>query len=124
MSARALTARLALLGALLAGVAGCRAAEAPREDAFVQTADGHGRAPAVEGVRDTLLVSVLADLHLADARAETTGEPADSLRALALAAHGLDEDALAARLRRATRTPDDAARLYDAVTYHLALERP
>ncbi|MFN3597180.1 MAG: hypothetical protein ACK41D_07905 [Rubricoccaceae bacterium] len=123
-----MSARLALLLCLGAGLGACRAAETPgapaAEDARAPTADGYGRAPAVEGVGDTLLVTVLADLHLADARAETTGEPAGTLRARALAAHGLDEEALQARLRRATRTPDDAARLYDAVSYRLALARP
>ena len=68
---------------------------------------------------DTTLAHALADLHLAAARAETTGEPADSLRRVALAPHGLDSAALADRVRRATRAPAAAAALSRAVTERL-----
>lgn len=70
-------------------------------------------------VADTSLVPILVDLHLADARAETTGEPSDSLRSVALTVHGLDSTAFAARLLDATRVPEDASALYQAVTDRL-----
>ena len=69
---------------------------------------------------DSALVPILADLHLADARAETTGESRDSLRQLSLARNGLDSSSFAARLRDALRTPEDAAAFYDAVTEQLS----
>ena len=68
---------------------------------------------------DPALVPIVADVHIADARAETTGEPLDSLHQDALARHGLDSAAYAARLGAAMRTPDAAAAFYDAVTEHL-----
>ena len=42
------------------------------------------------GVSDSLMVDVLVDVHLADARASMTAEAEDSLRAEALGRHGLD----------------------------------
>ena len=64
---------------------------------------------------DTTLAVVLADLHLADARAETTGEPRDSLRALAFAHHGLDSVTVAARVAESSQQPEDLFALYGAV---------
>lgn len=66
--------------------------------------------------QDSALALILADLHLADARAETTGEPLDSLRAVALDLHGLDSTALDRRLTAATRTPEASAALAGAVS--------
>lgn len=70
-------------------------------------------------LRDSSLVPITADLHLADARAEATGEPRDSLHRAALDGHGLDSSAFAERLADATRTAADAAAFYRAVTDHL-----
>ena len=42
------------------------------------------------GLSDSLFAEVLIDVHLADARASTTGESADSLRAEMLERRGLD----------------------------------
>ena len=73
---------------------------------------------------DSTLAAALADLHLADARAETTGEPRDSLRAAALDLHGLDSTTLADRVERATRRPDEAAALTRAVSERLSSTLP
>lgn len=84
-----------------------------------------GDAPAI----DSTLVEVLADLHLADARAAldtTARDPdrlADSLRRRAHLAHDLDSAALADQL---DDLADDPARLratYDALDTRLSLER-
>ncbi|MEM1054859.1 MAG: DUF4296 domain-containing protein [Bacteroidota bacterium] len=93
------------------------------------TASACGDAPEADGVvlADSSLVSILADLHLADARAETTGEPTDSLQRAVLLANGLDSTAFAERLADATRTTADATALYQAVTDQLqatAVETP
>ncbi|OZC02610.1 hypothetical protein BSZ36_06255 [Rubricoccus marinus] len=64
---------------------------------------------------DTTLAIILADLHLADARAETTGEPLDSLRALAFAHHGTDSVAVERRLREHSEQPEDVSALFGAV---------
>lgn len=96
--------RLILVGALAA--AGCGDAEAPAPD------------PA--------LVDALAELHLADARAEVDSLGLDSTRALraaALAAHGLDSLALADQVRALARQDGALAALYDSVTLRLTLER-
>ena len=72
---------------------------------------------------DSLLAEALVPLHLADARAATTGEDADSLRALAYAAAerntGLDSVAVAERLRDAVSRPEEATALYTLVTERL-----
>jgi len=69
---------------------------------------------------DPLLVAALADLHLADARADLTGTARDSLRALALARHGLSTADLAEVLDGLVRDPEGATRLYDRVSERLA----
>ena len=83
-----------------------------------------GSAPAA----DSTFVEALADLHLADARAAldtTRRDPAfaESLRAEALAAHGLDSAALAARMDGLAADPDLARATYDALDARLSLER-
>ena len=106
-----MTARVAGLAVVVAGVAACGAPS--------------GAAPAV----DSALVEALADGHLADARAalDTTGRDqaavADSLRRVALATHGLDSAALAARLDALASDPALAQATYDSLDARLALER-
>ncbi len=98
--------RLAVLAAGLA-VAGC------------------GSEPAA----DPEMVDVLAEVHLADARAalDTSGADrtalADSLRRVALTAHGLDPAALADRLDALAASPDLVRVTYDSVEARLARER-
>lgn len=84
-----------------------------------------GDAPDV----DSTLVDALAELHLADARAaiDTTAADraglADSLRQVALDAHGLDSASVAARLDALAADPDLTQATYDAVNERLAQER-
>ncbi|MDX1418639.1 MAG: hypothetical protein R3181_01625 [Rubricoccaceae bacterium] len=77
---------------------------------------------------DPELVAALVPLHLADARAEATGESRDSLRAAAYAharrATGLDSAALAARLDAVAGRPAEAAVLFQSLQDSLALLRP
>jgi hypothetical protein len=72
---------------------------------------------------DTLLAEALVPLHLADARAATTGEDADSLRARAYVeaerTTGLDSAAVAARLQRVVRHPEEATALYGRLAERL-----
>ena len=78
---------------------------------------------------DSTLVTALIDLHLADARAalDTSGRDgravADSLRRLALDAHGLDSAALEARLEAFADDPALARATYDALEQRMGLER-
>jgi len=77
---------------------------------------------------DSLLADALVPLHLADARADATGEDADSLRAAAYAhvrrTTGLDSASVTTRLAAVTRRPDEAAALYRLVADRLeALRR-
>lgn len=84
-------------------------------------------APAVPV--DSAFAAVLADVHLADARAALAPDstrraaPADSLRGVALAAHGLDGPAFDARLRELAQDPGVAVATYDAVGERLAADR-
>ena len=82
-----------------------------------------GEAPSDDVVVDSLHAEVLIDLHLADARAEVTGEPRDSLRNVALAIHQLDSLALTAILDRYARHPEEAVALYEQAGEQLATER-
>lgn len=106
-----MTARVAGLAVAVASVSACGAPS--------------GQAPDV----DSTLVEVLADGHLADARAalDTTGRDqsvvADSLRRVALAVHDLDSAALAARLGALAADPVLAQATYDSLDARLALER-
>jgi hypothetical protein len=77
---------------------------------------------------DSALVDVLADVHLADARAslaDSARQPilAESLRAVALGAHGLSEAGLRARQDGLLRDPETARATYDAVDRALTAER-
>ncbi len=91
---------------------------------------GHaGRAPAVGllllllggcgteassglGLPDSVLVEVIAEVHLADARADHTGQPQDSLRAAALAPFDLDTVAFQRMLDYYAEHPAVYAPLY------------
>ena len=77
---------------------------------------------------DSALVDVLADVHLADARASLADSArqdalAESLRAVALGAHGLSEADLRARQDGLLRDPETARATYDAVDRALTAER-
>ncbi|MEM1116701.1 MAG: hypothetical protein AAF845_08925 [Bacteroidota bacterium] len=95
--------RAAVLASVLI-LAGCGADAASEADA-----------PPV----DAALVALLADLHLADARAtlapdSTQPHLRDSLRAVALAAHDTEAEALDDRLDALSRDPALARATYDA----------
>ena len=84
---------------------------------------GCGRETDADGetaLADSALVPVLTDLHLADARAYTTGESTDSLRRVALARHGLDSSAFADRLQAALGSAEEIAATYGAVVETLS----
>lgn len=78
---------------------------------------------------DSAFVDVLTELQLADARAALVPDSlrppglADSLRRLALDAHGLDSAAVAAHLDALADSPDHARATYDAVQQQLTQER-
>ena len=75
---------------------------------------------------DPALIDAAAELHLADARAETDSlgaEAARALRTAALAAHGLDSLAFSEQIRDLARHEGALAALYDSVTLRLTLER-
>ncbi|MDT0631912.1 hypothetical protein RQM47_15065 [Rubrivirga sp. S365] len=103
--------------------------------ALVALAGCGGAAGGVAPAVDSTLVDALADVALADARAalaDTTGGAgrapspggaADSLRAVALAAHGLDDAALDRALDRLARDPALAEATYAAVAQRLRDER-
>lgn len=97
--------RLALVGLLLA------AACAPGE-------------PAAPDLPDSTFVDALVALHLADARADYTGEPADSLRADALARHGLDTLAFRRALQHYAAHPEAYLPLYDEALDRLLRDEP
>ena len=91
---------------------------------------GGGAGPSV----DSTLVDALAEVYLAEARASLSdstglgeragrGGAADSLRAVALDAHGLDAEALDRSLDRLARDPALAQATYAAVAERLGLER-
>ena len=106
---RPLAAAAVALAASAAGCDGGRASD-----------DG----PAV----DSTLVEALVEVHLADARAGLAPDSlgpgaADSLRAVALRAHGLDGDALERRLDALVDDPEAARAVYDAVADRLSEER-
>jgi len=80
-------------------------------------------APSDDVVVDSLHAEILIDLHLADARAEVTGEPSDSLRSVALAIHQLDSLALKTILDRYAQHPEEAVALYKQAGEQLTTER-
>ena len=90
---------------------------------------GCGGSEAEAPEADPALVSALAELHLADARAalDTVATDraalAESLRAVALAAHGLDSAGLARQLDALAADPALAGVTYDALDTRLSLER-
>ncbi|HLA63731.1 MAG TPA: hypothetical protein VK610_04845 [Rhodothermales bacterium] len=93
--------------AVLLLVAGCRDPEGEREPP----------------PPDSTLVAVLTELHLADARAETTGASRDSLRRVAFEAMGTDSAAVSRALDEAARDPLAAEALWSAVSARLEGER-
>ncbi len=72
---------------------------------------------------DSAHAEIIADLHLADARAEITGEPADSLRDAALAIHALDSTAMFEVLDAYARDPEQAVALYERANEQLTEEQ-
>lgn len=76
---------------------------------------------------DPALVDALVELHLADAVAalDSTASDAfaDSLRAVALAAHGLDSAGLAARLDALADDPGMTQVTYEALGARIQAER-
>lgn len=90
--------------------------------------DEAGEGPTDAVPVDSALVDALADLHLADARAslaDSARQPvlAESLRAVALGAHGLTEADFRARQADLARDPATARATYDAVDRALTAER-
>lgn len=90
---------------------------------------GCGGADAASGNEvpvDSSLVDALVDLHLADARTTLTPDSlqspawADSLRTVALSAHGLDEAHLRDHLDALADDPARARATYDAVEAELS----
>lgn len=108
-----MTVRAALLGMPL--LAACGNAGTPDGDAPVAV--------------DAAFVDVLAEVHLADARAALAPDSlrrsalADSLRQAALQAHGWTADRFEARLQEWARDPALAVAYYDAVDSVLRAER-
>ncbi len=81
-----------------------------------------GEAPAV----DSTLVAVLTEVQLADARASLDtleASSADSLRRVALEAHGWDDSDLEDALDGLAADPDRVKATYNAVDVRLGLER-
>ena len=79
--------------------------------------------PAAPELGDSLMVDVLIEMHLADARASQTGESRDSLRAAALAAFGTDTSAFHDALDYYARHPDAYQPLYDRALDRLLNEQ-
>lgn len=81
--------------------------------------------PGDEVAVDSVLVEVLVDLHLADARGQVSEDPAlrDSLRDLAYSIHGTDSMHLQARLRDLATHAGAVAALTEAVESQLTLEQ-
>lgn len=91
---------------------------------------GGGEPAETESVAvDSAFVDALVELHVADARAALAPDTlrraalAESLRAVALAAHGLTADAVGARLAAWATDPAVATAHYDAVDARLSAER-
>ena len=79
--------------------------------------------PPAELATDSLHIEALIDLHLANARAEVTGESAESLHNAVLAAHDLDSLALSALLEQYANHPEKAVALYERTGEQLTTER-
>lgn len=78
---------------------------------------------ALSGRPDSLMVEVLVEVHLADARARVTGEPADSLRAEALGRYDLDTLAWRRMLAYYAAHPHEYLPLYDDALDRLLREQ-
>ena len=78
--------------------------------------------PRREVIPDSLLVVVLADLHLADARARIPGEPV-GLRDSVLAHHGVDEKTFQEAMDGFVAYPDEFTELYNSVLDRLNAAR-
>ena len=72
---------------------------------------------------DSTHVETIVNLQLADARAEITGEPADSLRKAALALHGLDSTGISTVLDAYVHDPENAVALYERAGEKLTEEQ-
>jgi hypothetical protein len=72
---------------------------------------------------DSVMVAVLAELHLADARAEVEGNVPPAIRDSVLARHGLDSARYAAALQYYVAHPDTFEALYGRVVDRLEAER-
>lgn len=94
------------LAGLLLVLTGCGAPEAPPH-----------------GLSDSLFAEVLIDLHLADARASTTGESRDSLRIAALERRGLDTLGFQRAVRYYAGHPEPYLAHYDAALDRLLREQ-
>ena len=104
-----------VLGAFAAGLAG--------RGAPAETGTGPEPVPV-----DSVLVDLLADLALADARAATAAPArqsatAESLRAVALAAHDVSDAEARDQQERLARDPTVARATYDAVERALTAAR-
>ena len=80
-------------------------------------------APGAPEFTDSLMVDVLVEIHLADARASHTGEPRDSLRAAALAAFDTDTAAFHDALDYYARHPEAYQPLYERALDRLLNEQ-
>ena len=103
----AVSALFALAVAALA-LAACGGEDAPEDDA-----------PDV----DSTLVTLLVDLHLADARGLDDAAAADSLRQLVYRLHATDSTRLQERLDALASAPGAALDLAEAVETQLSTER-
>ncbi len=74
-------------------------------------------------VVDSLDADLIVDLHLASARAEVTGEPADSLQNEVLAAHHIDSLALGDLHAEYANQPLEAVALYERALEQLSAEK-
>ena len=72
---------------------------------------------------DSLDVDLMVDVHLAEARAELVGEPADSLRDEAFRLHAADSLHLNTLLAEYASEPERAVALYEKATEALNAER-
>ncbi|MEP0548412.1 MAG: DUF4296 domain-containing protein [Rhodothermales bacterium] len=79
--------------------------------------------PSAPDLTDSLMVDVLVEIHLADARASHTGEPRDSLRAAALAAFDTDTVAFNDALDYYARHPEAYQPLYERALDRLLNEQ-
>lgn len=75
------------------------------------------------GLSDSLMVEVLAEVHLADARAAQTGQRRDSLRVAALATFDLDTLDFQRALDYYAAHPDALAPIYTRALDQLVRER-